>query len=152
FEPVDLAEVVRAVTPRARWAAEERGHSLTVRLDENSRATVWGDYAALNRLLLILIDNAAKYTPAPGDIRVSLAAGEQTATLAVEDNGIGISPTDQPRIFGRFFRADPSRSQVEGSGLGLSIALWIANVHQASLSVDSEENRGSTFKIAFPLL
>jgi len=121
-------------------------------MDQSCRAAVWGDYAALKRLLLILLDNAAKYTPSPGDIQVSLITGAHSAILAVEDNGIGISAEDQPRIFGRFFRADPSRGQVEGSGLGLSIAQWIANVHQASLSVESRENRGSTFKVAFPLL
>jgi len=83
---------------------------------------------------------------------VTVAAGRETVTVAVEDNGMGISAADLPHIFGRFYRADPSRSQVEGSGLGLSIATWIANVHQASLSADSKENAGSVFRIEFPLL
>jgi len=61
-------------------------------------------------------------------------------------------PQPLPHIFGRFYRADPSRSQVEGSGLGLSIARWIANIHQAALSVDSKQNAGSVFRIVFPLL
>ena len=69
----------------------------------------------------------------------------------MQDNGIGISPADLPLIFGRFYRADPSRSQVEGSGLGLSIAMWLANVHQAALSAESKLNSGSTFKVVFPL-
>ncbi len=81
-----------------------------------------------------------------------LAAGGEKVTVTVEDNGMGISAADLPHIFGRFYRADPSRSQVEGSGLGLSIAMWIANVHQATLSADSRENAGSVFKIVFPLL
>ena len=81
-----------------------------------------------------------------------LASGGEKVTVTVEDNGMGISPADLPHLFGRFYRADPSRSQVEGFGLGLSIATWIANVHSASLSADSQENVGSVFKIVFPLL
>jgi heavy metal sensor kinase len=152
FEPVDLVEVVKTVCSKARSLAEERGHTLTVHLGESCCATVLGDYSSLNRLLWILLDNAAKYTPAPGTIQVSLAVSGERVTVAVEDNGMGISAADLPNIFGRFYRADPSRSQVEGSGLGLSIATWIANVHHASLSADSKQNAGSVFKIVFPLL
>jgi signal transduction histidine kinase len=83
---------------------------------------------------------------------VRLATDGEKVTVTVEDNGMGISAADLPHIFGRFYRADPSRSQVEGFGLGLSIAMWIANVHQASLSADSKANEGSAFKIVFPLL
>ena len=109
-----------------------------------------GDYSSLHRLLWILLDNAAKYTPAPGSIRLTLTVDSDQAVVTVEDNGIGISAADLPRIFDRFYRADKSRSQVEGTGLGLSIALWIANLHGASISAESGE-RGSLFRIAFPL-
>jgi len=152
FEPVDLAEVVKMVCHKARALTDERGHTLTVHLEDGCHAIVWGDYASLNRLLWILLDNAAKYTPAPGTVRVTLAAAGGQVTVTVEDTGIGISAADLPQIFGRFYRADLSRSQVEGFGLGLPIATWIANVHQASLSADSKENVGSVFKIVFPLL
>ena len=151
FEPVDLAEVVRAVCQKARPAVQERGHSITESLTEGQSTTVWGDYASLQRLLWILLDNAAKYTPAPGTIKVTLAGGDGKVTLTVEDNGIGISAADLPHIFERFYRADPSRSQVEGSGLGLSIARWIADVHQATLSAESRENAGTVFRLIFPL-
>jgi signal transduction histidine kinase len=152
FEPVDLVEVMKAVCQKAHSLTEARGHTLAVHLEDDFPATVWGDYSSLNRLLWILVENAAKYTPAPGAIKVSLSAAGNNATVTVEDNGIGISPADLPHIFGRFYRADPSRSQVEGSGLGLSIAAWIANVHQASLTADSQENAGSVFKVVLPLL
>jgi len=152
FEPVDLVELVKVVCHKARSLIDERGHTLTIHVENSCRATVWGDYSSLNRLLWILLDNAAKYTPAPGTIQVTLAAGCEKVTVTVEDNGMGISAADLPHIFDRFYRADPSRSQVEGSGLGLSIATWIANVHQASLSADSKESAGSVFKVVFPLL
>jgi heavy metal sensor kinase len=152
FEPVDLVEVVRAVCQKARSGIEERGHTLTVHLEDDCHATIWGDYSSLQRLLWILVDNAAKYTPTPGAIRVTLSAAGDKATVTVEDNGIGISAADLPHIFERFYRADPSRSHVEGFGLGLSIATWVASVHQASVSVDSKEHEGSVFTIVFPLL
>jgi heavy metal sensor kinase len=152
FEPVDLVEVVKMVCSKARSFTDERGHTLKVQIEGDCQATVLGDYSSLNRLLWILLDNAAKYTPAPGAIQVKLAAGGEKVTVTVEDNGMGISAADLPHIFGRFYRADPSRSQVEGSGLGLSIATWIANVHQASLSAESKENAGSVFKVVFPSL
>ncbi len=110
FEPVDLVEVVKIVCHKARSLTDERGHSLTIHFEDGCRPTVWGDYASLNRLLWILLDNAAKYTPAPGTIQVRLEAGAEKVTVTVEDNGMGIAAADLPRIFGRFYRADPSRS------------------------------------------
>jgi two-component system, OmpR family, heavy metal sensor histidine kinase CusS len=155
FEPVDLAEVAKAACQKARPLAKERGHTLTQCLEdglEDGSTTVWGDYASLQQLLWILLDNALKYTATPGTIKVTLARARDKVTTTVEDNGIGIPETELPLIFGRFYRADPSRSQVEGFGLGLSIATWIAGIHGATLSVDSKENVGSVFKIVFPLL
>jgi heavy metal sensor kinase len=151
FEPVDLVELVKAACQKARLLADAHGHTLTVSVEDGCHATVLGDYSGLHRLLWILLDNAAKYTRAPGAIKVRLVAEGQNVAVAVEDNGIGISKADLPFIFGRFYRADPSRSQVEGSGLGLAIAKWIADVHHASLSAESAEERGSVFRIVFPL-
>jgi signal transduction histidine kinase len=151
FEPTDLTEALRAFSQKATLLAGERGHTLTIDLDDAVHSTVLGDYASLHRLLWILVDNAARYTPPPGTIRLKLAVEVTQAVVTVEDNGIGISAADLPHIFGRFYRADKSRSQVEGAGLGLSIALWIANVHGASLSAESREKQGSVFRVAFPL-
>jgi heavy metal sensor kinase len=152
FEPVDLAEVVKAACQRACPLVKERGHSLTQCIEEGCHATVWGDYASLQQLLWILLDNAVKYTPTPGTIKVALTAAKDNATVTVEDNGIGIPEAELPLIFRRFYRADPSRSQVEGFGLGLSVAMCMVGAHGASLSVDSRENEGSVFKIVFPLI
>ncbi len=152
FEPVDMVEVVKTVCQKARSLTEAHGQTLALDFEEACPATVWGDYSSLNRLLWILLDNAVKYTPAGGAIHVRLAADHEQVAVAVRDNGMGISAEDLPHIFGRFYRADPSRSQVEGSGLGLSIAMWIANVHQATLSAESQPGAGSAFRIVFPLL
>jgi signal transduction histidine kinase len=110
---------------------------------------VLGDFASLQRLLWILLDNAVKYTEAPGQIDVTLSAAAGKATLQVHDSGIGIAAKDLPHVFERFYRADPSRSLVEGSGLGLAIAKWIAEFHQAELSVDSKEHHGTIFRVVF---
>ena len=152
FESVDLAEVVTAACERGRLLAAAKRHTFAVSVSESCRAPVWGDHDSLYRLLWILLENAAKYTPAPGMINVSLTVVAEEVTVAVEDNGIGISTNDLPHIFDRFFRADPSRSQVEGSGLGLAIAKWIGDIHDARFSVASTEGVGSAFRVVFPLL
>jgi signal transduction histidine kinase len=150
LECVDLTEVVRGVCEKARLAVAERGHTLTVHLDAADAVQIWGDYSRIERVLWILLENAAKYTLHPGNLVVSLLAGKDNVAVTVKDNGIGISATDLPHIFDRFYRADPSRGQVEGAGLGLAIAKWIAGVHGAVLSAESEENVGSVFRIEFP--
>ena len=148
FEPLILAELVKAVCEKARLLPVVRHHALTVRVGGDADALVSGDYASLRRLLWILIENAAKYTPAPGNIDVTVRRAAQTLVVTVEDNGIGISAGDLPHIFERFYRADPSRHE-EGSGLGLAIAKWIADVHGARLSAESKERVGSVFQISF---
>lgn len=105
----------------------------------------------MRRLLWTVLDNAIKYTPPEGRINVALETTGSEARVIVQDNGIGIPEAMLPRIFERFFRADPSRSQVDGTGLGLAIAKWIADIHHATLSVKSKENQGTLFGIAFPL-
>ena len=151
WEPVDLACAIENICAKARPLADQRGLALSVSLGAEQFVNVMGDFPSLHRLLWILLDNALKYTPAPGRIEVTLTAGREEASIAVSDTGIGISESELPYIFDRFYRADPSRSQVEGSGLGLAIAKWIAELHHADLSVVSMENTGTTFRIVFPL-
>ncbi len=150
LEPVNLAEVVQEACDRARPLAAERRLVFSASLGSARWVEVLGDFASLRRLLWILLDNALKYTDAPGRIDVTLSAAAGEATLVVNDSGMGISAADLPHIFERFYRADPSRSQVEGSGLGLAIAKWIAEFHRARLSVDSEERMGTVFRVVFP--
>ena len=149
FEPVNLAELVAAVCDKARLLTTARHHTLTVSVAAASGAAVLGDYASLRRLIWILLDNATKYTSAPGRINVTANALAGEVVVTVADNGRGIPLADVPHIFERFYRADPSRSEVEGAGLGLAIAKWIADAHHARLTVESSERIGSTFQIAF---
>jgi heavy metal sensor kinase len=150
LEPVDLTAVVEEACGLARPMADERNLTLSVSTASASRVSVLGDFSSLRRLLWILLDNALKYTPSPGRIDVAISAVSGRATLTVRDSGIGIAQSDLPHIFDRFYRADPSRSQVEGSGLGLAIAKWIADLHHADLSVESRQEVGSAFRLVFP--
>ena len=152
WEPVDLIAVIESVCERARPVADERRLALSVFFDTEQPVDVMGDFPTLRRLLWIILDNALKYTPAPGRIDVRLSASQGQATVLVHDTGMGIPEADLPFIFDRFYRADPSRGQVEGSGLGLSIAKWIAEMHHANLSVASEVNEGTTFQIVFSVV
>lgn len=150
LEPVDLRAVVREGCSLARPLAEERNLTLLVSGASTSPVKVLGDFSSLRRLVWILLDNALKYTSAPGQIDVALGTVSGRATLTVRDSGIGIAQSDLPYIFDRFYRADPSRSQVEGNGLGLAIAKWIADLHRADLLVDSTQEEGSAFRVVFP--
>ena len=151
LEPVNLAAVVEEACEMARPLANERQLALSVSLGAARSVKVLGDSPSLRRLLWILLDNALKYTEAPGQVDVTLSMVLGEPTLLVRDSGMGISAGDLPHVFERFYRADPSRSQVEGSGLGLAIAKWIAEIHHADLSVSSEEQKGTTFQVVFPL-
>jgi signal transduction histidine kinase len=151
LEQVNLADVVEEVCEMARPIAAQRNINLSVSSDAGLSATLRGDFASLRRLVWILVDNALKYTTTPGRVDVGLRVAGGSAIVSVSDTGIGISAQDLPRIFDRFYRADPSRSDVEGSGLGLAIAKWIAELHHAELTVASAENMGTTFQLAFQL-
>jgi heavy metal sensor kinase len=150
LEQVDLAAVVQEACAMARRLADERNLTLAVSLGAGLSVFVLGDFSSLRRLVWILLDNALKYTPAPGKVEVSLNLTLKEAVLQVSDSGIGIAQADLPHVFDRFYRTDPSRSQVEGSGLGLAIAKWIAEMHHAELSVVSREHEGTTFRVAVP--
>jgi signal transduction histidine kinase len=101
---------------------------------------------------LILIDNAVKYTPSAGSVSLSLQCNGTHAEIRIRDTGIGISESDLPHIFERFYRADKARSrELGGTGLGLSIARWIANAHGGEVKVESSSN-GSVFLVLLPVV
>jgi signal transduction histidine kinase len=145
---VDLALLLEEVCDMAQPIVEQHGLYLVAR-PEPSDVMVLGDASALKRLIWILLDNAIKYSNPNGTISVSVGRLAGHTTVVVHDNGIGISPADLPFVFDRFYRADPSRGVVEGNGLGLAIAKWIAETHQAELSVTSDARNGTCFNIVF---
>jgi heavy metal sensor kinase len=134
--PLDLAALVAESCDHVRARAEMKRQRLEVELEQV--AWLRGDTSLLRRLLNILLDNALKYTPTNGMVRVSLCRVERRLLLEVRDTGIGIPATELPYIFDRFYRADTSRSREEGgNGLGLAIAKWISEAHRAQISLFS---------------
>jgi heavy metal sensor kinase len=153
FEPgvVDLKEAVEGLRPDLEALAATKNQSIRFRVPSEA-IEVKGDCDSIERLVLILVDNAVKYTPPQGSITVSLSEDEGVAVLAVHDTGIGISQEDLPHIFERFWRADKARSrEFGGAGLGLSMARSIADQHGATIAVDSAPEHGSTFTVRFPV-
>ena len=113
---------------------------------------VWGDQTRLTQLVINLIDNALRYTPSGGKATVSVARVAASATLRVEDTGVGIDGEHLPHVFERFYRADPSRARGEGgAGLGLAISRWIAQAHGGDIAVESSLGQGSAFTVHLPL-
>lgn len=110
-----------------------------------------GDEDLLRRMLLNLLDNAIKYTPAGGSILLELLCEAASVKIIVSDTGIGIPAEAAPHIFERFYRADRARSRAEGgSGLGLAIAKWVAEAHKGSIGLTSSPGHGSKFTVSLP--
>jgi heavy metal sensor kinase len=151
LERLELAPLVRDVCQQGQVLAEARQLQISTEAPEDP-VYVEANDPALRRLLLLLLDNAVKYTPAGGRITVSVVFDPAGPTVAVRDTGIGIADSALPHVFERFYRADESRNRdAGGTGLGLAIAKWIAERHHASLEAESVLGEGSTFRVRFPL-
>jgi heavy metal sensor kinase len=150
LEPLDAARLLREGLEQTTPVAESK--HITMILEPGPGALpVRGDDARLRRLLLILLDNALKYTGEGGRVTVRGRAEADGVMIDVIDTGAGIAAEDLPHVFERFWRADQVRSrQAGGTGLGLSIARQIATQHGATLAVSSELGRGSTFTLRMP--
>lgn len=123
-------------------------------LGEVEPLQIMGDGDRLKQLLLILLENALKYTPEGGTVSVSLTRQDRCAELRVSDTGYGISEEDLPRVFERFYRADRSRTRGEdpgGTGLGLPIARWIVEGHKGKIWLESELGKGTTAVVQLPV-
>ncbi len=128
-------------------------NKVQVRLTEIDQLQVTGDRDRLKQVFLNLVANAIQYTPAGGEVYLSLARSGDTAKLIIRDTGPGIPAEDLPYIFERFYRAEKSRTRsgTPGFGLGLSIAQWIVEQHGGKIEVSSQEGRGTTFAVWIPL-
>jgi heavy metal sensor kinase len=144
---VDAATVVRNAAEQGERLARSRGVGFVLKLPADA-IPVHADPDSLRRALLILMDNAAKYTPEGGSIEVGLERRDGQAVAYVSDTGIGIAEADLPHVFDRFWRADKARSREQGgAGLGLSIAKWIVDIHGGTLTARSEPGKGSVFEV-----
>ncbi len=149
--PIDLRELVQEIDFGSRTLAKRQGISWSSEIPSQSVA-VLGDGPHLRRLLLILIHNACRYTTADGKVRLTLEARNQEAILTITDTGIGIPPDELKHIFGRFYRATNARYFApDGSGLGLSIAHWIALAHEGMLTAASTIGVGTSMRLVLPL-
>ncbi|HTF66113.1 MAG TPA: ATP-binding protein [Edaphobacter sp.] len=149
--PTDISSVCRAAIDQGEKLARHRSVQLSASIPE-CPIPVHGDAEALRRAVLILIDNAVKYTPEGGSVRIDLNTNDGFVKVTVTDTGIGIEPADLPHIFDRFWRADKARSRAYGgAGLGLPIAKWIVETHAGSITVESELGNGSAFALKVPL-
>ena len=147
---VDLTKVVRDGVRSMEPRAVAKGVTLTCAVE--AVPTVHADRGRVLQLLDNLVSNAIKFTPAGGSVHVSLGHAGDCVALEVADRGIGIAPEDQRRLFERFFRAENAvERQVPGTGLGLYISRVIADAHQGKLTVRSELDQGSTFRLELPL-
>jgi signal transduction histidine kinase len=148
--PLDLKSALAETVEAGQKLAEASGLKLEIETPDLA-CPILGDLNMLRRLVMLLLDNAVKYTPPPGTIRVSLERHGSFAILAVRDTGMGIAAEDLPHIFERFYRADKARGRVGGAGLGLAIAKWIVGQHRGEIRVESVPGQGSTFRVYVPL-
>ncbi len=145
--PIDLAELVATAVSGIELLAEDREVRLV--LEAPDTLPLIGDPVRLRQLLLILLDNALKHTPAGGCISVRLSRHGGKATLQVEDTGRGIDPDDLPQLFERFYRAARDR-RIEGGGLGLAIGRWIAQAHGGQIKAANAAPHGAVFTVTLP--
>ena len=148
-EPVDMSALTEEVLRLLAPAAEKRGQRIESSIAPGMQ--MMGDRTRLNQVLYNLTDNAIKYSPDGGVIAVSLRKEPEGLVWRVRDNGVGIPSEDQEHIFERFYRVDKARSrETGGTGLGLSIVKQLVTMHGGEISVHSELNHGSEFKVVFP--
>jgi two-component system sensor histidine kinase CiaH len=150
FKPVLVKDIFAAAIKQVEPQAKERGIKV-VQTSSNDKLN--GDHDSLTQLLVILLDNAIKYSP--NDTKVALVSTKQNDTLrlSVEDQGVGIKRKDLEHVFDRFYRTDSSRtnSAKQGHGLGLSIAKMIADLHKGSITLTSQPKKGTTVTVDLPI-
>jgi heavy metal sensor kinase len=148
MEQVALQTLIELTVAQVSLAAE--AHDVRLVTTDVDDVTVAGDVVLLTQLLLNLVENAIKYNARNGRVVIAARSEGGDVLLTVEDNGIGIAPDQLPHVFVRFFRVHGDRVLRRGSGLGLSIARWIAELHGGSLTVESTLGVGSRFTLRLP--
>ncbi|PYO74346.1 MAG: hypothetical protein DMD67_13730 [Gemmatimonadetes bacterium] len=148
-EVLYLDDAAAGAVDGIRAVAGQKGVHLEVGAFEEAKVT--GDPALIRQLLLIVLDNAVKFTPKGGRVEIAVSAHDGQGALVVSDTGIGIPADQLPHVFERFYRGDPARHEADGAGLGLAIAQWIADSHGARIAIDSQPGAGTRVTLTFPL-
>ena len=149
-DPVDVSELATQVNQDIEQLAKQKDLSTTVRASEP--IIVIGDELRLRQLLLILLDNAVKYTSPGGTIETSVGRENGHVSLIVTDSGVGIPQDALPHVFDRFYRADDARThETGGAGLGLSIAQWIVHAHHGQIVIKSKPGHGTEVTVDLPV-
>lgn len=155
-ENIELSELLADIIKKMQLVVRQH----TVELLQNDDGMMYGDLVTVRQLFRIFLDNSSKYTPAGGRITVTSRRADSAEgsfmEVALADNGIGIAPQNQKKVFDRFYRVDSSRTKtqggVSGTGLGLSIATWIAEQHGITIRLESELGKGTTIHLRIPLV
>jgi signal transduction histidine kinase len=148
---LDAAEAARAIADRKQVRLE---------VADFEEAPVNADPELLRQLVMILLDNAIKFTPATRFVRVQVISGPSRVSLTVADEGIGIHADQLPHVYERFYRGDPSRTRsgtsngngFDGAGLGLSIAQWIVTEHDGTMAIESQPGTGTKVSVHLPAM
>jgi signal transduction histidine kinase len=152
FEKIDLNQFLNDIHEQSKIFTVEKNISVDINLPEISER-VKGDEISLRRLFFNIIDNAIKFTPQNGRIKIDIKYKKRKAIVSISDTGMGIAEKDIPKLFDKFFRANKEKNRyTSGSGLGLPIAQSIAELHKANITVNSTLGKGSTFIVALPIL
>jgi heavy metal sensor kinase len=147
-QPFDFSKAISDCAELVQPLADERGVKISVEVEP---LEITGDLERLAQVVTNLLTNAIQYNQPEGEVRVKLEAQNGLAVLTVTDTGQGIAAEDLPRVFGRFFRADQSRTGAGNAGLGLAISKAIVEAHGGTIEVASEENIGTTFTVRLPI-
>jgi two-component system sensor histidine kinase CiaH len=147
FENISLRYISEEATAKVKKIAAGKN----IKINNNIKDLyIIGDRQSLIELFAILLENAIKYSPSKTSVSMSAKKVKETIEVKIVDHGVGIAKEDLENIFERFYRAEKSRTE-SGYGLGLSIAKQIVSMHNGEITVESEQKKGSTFKIIFPI-
>src|SRR5262249_11482386 len=149
--PTAPADVVRSAARAMQYPLAQQGFTLTVVIDESAHSSVSADADALEQAILNLLSNAMKYSGTSRQIELRLKSHEDEVIIEVADQGIGIDPQEQRRVFEKFYRGrSGEKDHIAGTGLGLTVVKHIVDAHRGRVDLQSTPGVGSTFSIRLP--